>query len=228
LRKVSQAAAAELMDVSLRAVQAAAVVTDKGTPEEVDRVLSGQEAVTRAEKAIRDKEKEIREAAKANPSRFGDLAAQLDKKDAKVDPIHRELKKREKADTKKADVMQDANGTTVPDHLRDVWGDPWIAQVAEALEEVARDILPKALKKVEGKGGRYRFILSSEIMKALATAIEEVKVAHGQLTKNKPHAVCPDCGGESAAKKGAGKCDSCRSGGILPEWRYREIKKGRK
>ncbi len=214
----SVADAAATLNVGERTVHQARTVQEKGTKEEVAAVDRGEVPVGRAEKIIREKEKDIRDAAKADPDRFGDLAAKLDEKGAKVDPIHRELKKREKAGTRKKDVLKDATGYDVPDGLRDLFGDWWLIDTATALEQIARDTLKAVLARVQKKGPAYKFLLCSDILKSLAAAKTEIETAHAHLTEGRPHAVHRACEGKG--------CKDCRQAGWVPRWRLKELAEG--
>lgn len=209
--------AAAAAGLSPRTVASAGTVLEKGTPEEVEAVKKGEVAPSRAEKLIRDKEKDIRKAAKTDPDRFGDLLEKLDA-GGKVDPIHRELRKREKAGTRKKDVLLDQLERPVPDGLRDLFGDPWLGQTAEAVEAVVRDCLKRVKSAVERKGPRYKFLLCGEILKHLDSARTDLEIVHSHLAEARPHAVCPKCEGKG--------CKLCRDAGWLPRWRLKELKAG--
>src|SRR5262249_36514502 len=161
------------MNVSERAVRDAKTVWDRSTEEETAQVRAGEETVSRAAKIIRAKEKDIRKAAKDDPARFGDLAERLDK-GGKVDPVHKELRKREKKPTTKGDVIKDSLGNDVPDHLKDIFGDPWLNQVASAIEEIARDALTSITNKVVKKGQAYGWLACGEAVKNLNRSKEDL------------------------------------------------------
>ena len=207
LPEVDQAKAAELMRVGERTVRDAKAVQERGTAAEVEAVRTGTETVTRAAKIIHDKERDIRKAAADDPDRFGDLLAKLDG-GGKVEPVHRELRKREAAGTRKKDVLKDATGADVPAGLRDLFGDPWLLQTAEALEKFSRDTLKAVVAKVTRKGPAYKFLLCSDILKSLAAAKHELDTAVAHLAEGRPHAVHRACEGKG--------CKDCRQAGWLP------------
>lgn len=217
MRPTLDQAAAEV-NVGTRTVDSASAVLEQGTDAEIEAVRSGEQTVTATAAQIRqrNKAKEIKEAAKGDPARFGDLAERLKDKDAKIDTIHREYKKRLKDGTTKKDVLKDALGNDVPASLRDLFGDPWILQTSEGLEEFFRDTIKAIRAKVERKGTRYKFMVCGQIMKALDAAKLELEAAYSLLTEARPHAVCPKCEGKG--------CRLCREAGWLPCWRWRELK----
>lgn len=222
----TQAKAAESMDVSERTARSAKVVDDHGTDEEKAEVVAGKTTVSRTEKIIKGKIKDINEAAAADPERYGDLAERAKKPGAKIDPIHKELRKREATATKKGDVLKDRAGAIVPDHLKDHFGDPWMSQMAHAVEELFRDVLPHMLKTIQRKGEHYLHFMQSQATGACETAKRELMVLHGSLLHGRPHAVCPKCKGMSSEKASAPRCDPCDSAGWVPDWKYKELKKG--
>jgi ParB-like chromosome segregation protein Spo0J len=217
MRPTLEAAAAAL-NVGSRVVDSASAVLEQGTPAEIEAVRSGEATATATAAQIRERKKaeEVRKAAKDDPERFGDLAERLKGKDADVDAVHREFKKRQKAGTVKKDVLKDALGVDVPAGLRDLFGDPWLMQTAEAVEGFVRDALKSIRAKVERKGPRYKFLVCGSILKALDAAKLELETAHSLLCEARPHAVCPKCGGAG--------CKLCREAGWLTSWRLKELK----
>jgi ParB-like chromosome segregation protein Spo0J len=217
----TQASAAALLNVSDRSVRDAATVLANGKPREVAAVKAGEAAVATTAKEIREREqaKEIRQAAKEDPDRFGDLVAELDD-DGKVAAIHKELKKRQGKARAKGDTLKDALGVEVPSGLRDLFGDPWLVQTATALEEIHRDVLRSIRKRVDGKGPRFKFLHVAEVLKALDRARTDLEIAASQLAEARPYAVCPGCAGKGCKLL-------CRDAGWLPKWRHTELKKER-
>jgi hypothetical protein len=162
---------------------------------------------------------EIREAAQADPDHYGDLVEAMDG-NGKVDPAHKELKKRQAKARAKGDTLKDALGVEVPSGLRDLFGDPWLVQTATALEEIHRDVLRSIRKRVDGKGPRFKFLHVAEVLKALDRARTDLEIAASQLAEARPYAVCPGCAGKGCKLL-------CRDAGWLPKWRHTELKKER-
>jgi ParB-like chromosome segregation protein Spo0J len=223
LPEVGQARAAELLNVSERTVRAAKTVADKGTPAEVARVRAGEETVSRAEKILREKERDIRAAAAMDPNRFGDLAQRLDAGE-KVDPVHRVLRKREAAGTRKGDVLLDGTGLPVPDHLRDLFATPFLRDLSMMAESLVRDGVVKIYSKVKDNGHQFKWLLLGKIMKALESAKADLEVVWSHLSEAIPHAVCPKCKGASSVTDDAPNCDACRSTGYVTKWRWVELR----
>lgn len=223
----SQAEAAEALDVSERSVKAARTVQEKGTAAEVAAVDAGEVPVSRAEKEIRRKEKEIRDAAERDPHRFADLAGRLDQPGAKVEAVHKELRKREKAGTKKKDVLLDALEQPVPDHLRDLFASGFLMDSAGAVEEFVRDALPTLVSRLKKTGPRFKFLTLGEVLKTAERVETDLKIIHSLLTEARPHSLCPACKGSCSAKATAAKCEACRHTGYVTRWRLADLKKPR-
>lgn len=209
------AGAAEALNVSERTVKAAREVNEKGTAGEVQAVRSGDVTVSRAEADIRRKEKDIRDAAAADPDRYREFADRLDAGDKPAD-VHKAFAKERGRQTTKGEPMKDGTGYDVPMHLRDLFGDPWLLQTAEAVEVFVRDTLKTVKGRVVRKGTAYSFMLCGDILKALECAKEDLEIAHSQITEARPHAVHRACAGKG--------CKNCRMSGWLPKWRWAELR----
>jgi ParB-like chromosome segregation protein Spo0J len=211
----TQAEAAQAVGIGRATVQRAKTVLEKGTPAEIKKVDDGEVTVARAAKIIRDKEKDVRDAAEADPGRFGDLGQKLDDGVA-VERVHKELRKREKEGTQKRHVLLDATDHPVPAHLRDLFGDRWLRQTIEMVESLARDGVAKVIPKVKGKGPAYTHMKSNKVLEALDRARTELEIAHSLLNESKPHAVHRACEGKG--------CKDCARAGWVPKWRWVELK----
>lgn len=218
---LSQPDAAKLLGVSTRSVGDAAAVLGDGTPAEIAAIRTGEATVNETARQVRERKQaeEIREAAKADPERFGGLAEQLDD-GGDVGKVMREFRKRQAAGTTKAQPLKDQLGKDVPSHLRDLFGDPWIVQAAEAVEAIVRDALKQVKARVERRGTRYKFMLVGEIIKAIDCARTDLEIVVSHLNEARPYAVCPACGGKG--------CKLCREAGWLTRWRLKELKSSQK
>jgi hypothetical protein len=214
--------------IGRRTLQRAKVVETKGTEEEKEAVAKGKVTVSRAEKIIREKEADIRQAAKADPGRFADLVEKLDKKVA-VDRVHKELRKREAEGTRKAHVMLDCEEQPVPSHLRDLFATPFLRDLSKMAEDMVREGITRIHARVKDNGHRFKWLLLGKILKTCESAEEDLKVLWSHLSEAIPHAVCPVCKGKSSETDDSPSCNGCRSTGYVPKHRFVELRKeGRK
>ena len=132
-----------------------------------------------------------------------------DQKDA-----DKEAKRRESSKPKPK--AQDATGRTIPDCVKDVFGDTCLTESIADIEEAARLTL-RAHERLKRKIQYYPFAHVKDAFDSLADAEHALQLAADSIKPGQPHAVCPDCEG-----KGEG-CKTCRFGGHLPEWRFREL-----
>jgi hypothetical protein len=128
-------------------------------------------------------------------------------------------KKAKKKQTRGGDELKDAIGVDVPERIRDVFGDQWLAgylaQVDQWLLEIGAG---KWITQLKGKSKRYAaYLRAGDALENLAKALESLNLMRESIAAGIPHAVCPGCKGEK------GGCDDCRKTGWMPEWRYQEI-----
>lgn len=153
----------------------------------------------------------VKEAAKTDP-----VAAEIADEMGKTDNVEKAYKQlQERRRTTKKDILLDQLQVPVPDHLRDLFGDPMLSDCVEKLDGVVKE-LKSIRRQVVGKGDAWKFLLASDILKSLDATLAELEVAKAHLQAATPHAVCPLC-------KGAG-CNDCRQSGWLPRWRVAELK----
>lgn len=194
----------------------------QGRAKTVDELAA--EAAGTSDKTLR-KIDEIVEAAEADPESFGDLPAKMDES-GKVDPVHKELKqrrgsKKKRKPTTKGESLKDADGTEVPSLLRDLFGDSFLPDAAEAVEG-AIGVVKRVQRNIEKKGGAYgAFFLSSKTIALLTDAADALDSSLANINEARPHVVCGKCGGTPDKK-----CGDCRNSGWLPKWRAKELKTG--
>ena len=119
--------------------------------------------------------------------------------------------------TTKAEPLQDAVGEDVPNDLRDVFGDPWLSQLAELVDEMRTHInSPRVYGVLKGKSQAYSaFLRAGEALKLLKEADDHLEQVESIIRSGTPYAVHDECGGEG--------CSDCRKAGWLPKWRYDEL-----
>lgn len=166
--------------------------------------------------------REITHAAKADPKRYGDLVKMMD--ESGVEKAHREFKKRKAEPTTKADQLLDSLGNEVPSHLRDLFGDRMLTDCVQTVDEWLSGFL-KLKNIIKAKADALRWLSRENddkkkelhVLLALANANAELAIVRGHLVGCQPHAVCPVCAGK--------RCKECRHTGVVPQWRYQELKK---
>jgi ParB family chromosome partitioning protein len=178
-----------------------------------ERTKKDGEAIDPLHKEFK-KRQEIYAAAAEQPGIYGKLAERLKKEDTFT--VHRDFQKKVKEGTTKGEELLDQVGKPIPSHLRDLFGDRWLAQTAEAVEELSRDAIRVITDRVTKKGPAYKHLLCGDILKLLGEAAEALEIVHSHLTRGKPHAVHQAC-----ESKG---CKDCRQSGWLPIDRYKELK----
>jgi len=181
----------------------------------VNTRAAGATAAKMSEESYR-RAKEIVKAAEADPERFGDLAKDLEK-ERSVNRAYKELERRRLAGTVKADSLKDQLGNVVPDHLRDLFGDPWARKIADNIGQIL-DAMKDMHNKVKRVGPSYSFMLVSDILKDIAAGKAAMQGAQAALLSALPYALCPKCNG---VFKG---CEDCRKSGYVTEWRLGELK----
>src|SRR5262245_6103638 len=163
--------------------------------------LPKSDVPTRAEVEAKRKKGEVEKAAKTDPKRFGDLLVAL-KAGADLDKVYKELRKREKQVTTKGDVLLDQTEYPVPGHLRDLFGDRFLIDAAEAVESIGRDGVKHIIVRVEKKGPAFKYLACRETLKALQRAEDAIEVARSNLDAARPYAVHRTCEGKG--------CKECR------------------
>jgi hypothetical protein len=161
------------------------------------------------------KREEVYAAADQQPGVFGVFAERLKAEDTAT--VHRDYGRKVKQGTTKGEELLDATGFPVPAHLKDLFGDRWLVEAAQAVEEFARDTWKRIMSKVERKGQAYgSYFLLPEMMKTGALIKAELERYHALLTAGRPHAVHQRCEGKG--------CEDCRRYGWLTRWRWTELK----
>lgn len=127
-----------------------------------------------------------------------------------------------KKDPPRGQVL-DRLGNAVPDHLRDAFADPGLANLIEELEQVEAMIRPEPWLDRAGKlCDHYGFILIDKFKEHAWEAIRELQLALESLRAGVPHAVCPKCKGTDSKKDGK-TCRGCRGYGAVPSHRFGEL-----
>lgn len=168
----------------------------------------------------------ITAAAKSDPAKYGDLPALMDKES--VAAAWKEYQRRQ-APAK--GEMLDAVGQPIPEHLRDLFGDPWLDVLCRELSEGKKSLgLARLAARIKGKAERYLWVQYELIAGSpdkdrkfgwAESAVEFIESIIDHLKQNKPYAVCPCCGGKYAGKTLG--CKECRHSGAVPEYRFREL-----
>jgi ParB-like chromosome segregation protein Spo0J len=178
----------------------------------VDRIAEeagvGKETVRKIEQVVK--------AAEEDPKLFGDLPEKMNNES--VDAAHKELKKRAPKKPAAKQSILDADGFTVPDPLRDVFGDQWLNQLEEIIDGMRTQVnSPRVLSALKGKSGAYSAFLSAgEALQRLAEADDALEQVESIIRAGKPYAVHQECGGKG--------CTDCRNAGWVPQWRHNELK----
>jgi hypothetical protein len=128
---------------------------------------------------------------------------------------------------KERPVLLDRTGRQVPDILRDVFGDPTLAECideTEGIATVARDAMNAALKKLKARLKFYPFLLLDAYADRRQHLAQEVSRAVSVLENALPHAVCPVCGGQGALPccQGAGYLTRSGYDAMLADGRARK------
>jgi hypothetical protein len=111
----------------------------------------------------------------------------------------------------------DAAGVAIPAALRDVFGDPLLRDGATLLHDLeAKLSLTRFKIALRGKGQHYPFVKGSEVLNALEDARSAMQTALALVEGGRPTNVCPKCKGK--------KCGECRKSGLVPAWRFKELK----
>lgn len=132
------------------------------------------------------------------------------------------ISRKRKTNTKKSEELKDDLGNDVPEELRDLFGDPFLANTHEAVDDLMRKIKSQ-WNAVNGKGSAWKWLLTSKILEHLQTAEKLLKVVGTHLIEAIPHSVCPTCKGKGDDSEEG--CRSCKNSGWLPSWRLAELKR---
>ncbi len=132
-----------------------------------------------------------------------------------------QIERRDKPRTKKSDVHKDEVGVEVPSELYDTFGDRWLANAANEVEEAVRT-LRRIRLAVETHHRDYPWLLTNQIINWLKTAEQESVQAAENMLAARPYAVCQQCGGKGCSPKD--RANHCHRSGYLPKWRYEEVK----
>ena len=119
--------------------------------------------------------------------------------------------------TLKTDELTDACGATVPNKLRDLFGDNWLKQILAMIDESILVLDPDAMKKkLKGKSLAYaKWLRAGDAMDQLDAAYAAISVLRETIEAGVPFAVCPGCQGSA--------CDKCRATGWMPRARFEEM-----
>lgn len=125
-----------------------------------------------------------------------------------------------KRHTQKKDPLKDETGADVPDHLRDVFGDPWLRDLKEIIDGMSGQISSARVSgSLRGKSQAYSsFLKAGEILIALSDADKLLDLAESMIRAGTPYAVHQACNGIG--------CDDCRKAGWVPLWRHKELEGG--
>lgn len=110
----------------------------------------------------------------------------------------------------------DQLGNPIPDHLRDVFGDPALGESISELQALLNSLSPdKHIRRAKDRAHAHPYVLVSEMMQRLDGVTADLEAAIAILKNGAPYAICPHCGGDG--------CDDCRQAGYVPKWRYNEL-----
>lgn len=176
-------------------------------------------ARTRAEVEAERKAKEVHEAARLDARRFGPFADRLAAGEPVAD-VHKDFVKERNRPTQKKHALKDGRNVDVPDRLRDLFGNPWYEQFAEEVAEILTRVA-KLKRDVAAQGRLLKEWLPLERCEEFAgLALTNLRYLASQVASNKPHAVCPECGGDGCKAHGS----ACHKAGWLPKYRADELK----
>ena len=162
-------------------------------------------------------------AAKEDPARYGDLLDIMNTKS--VNAAHKVLLERQAQQSTKGQVMLDQAGVPVPDELRDLFGDPWVYELADQIGKWIDKLTDaKLVQQLKGKAPAYgAFLLTGEALKKLAGAVDLLEEFETIIQSGIPHVVCSKCKGLARPGINGIKCQDCRNAGWLPKWRADEL-----
>lgn len=113
---------------------------------------------------------------------------------------------------------KDVLGNTVPDHLRDVFGDSALQESIAEVEEFAKGFR-RLHERLKHKIQHFPYALADKLFEALADGEHAAQLVRDSLKPGLPYVLCPSCGGNNP------KCKVCRAGcGYLSQWRYEELR----
>jgi hypothetical protein len=212
--------AAEQMNVSTKSVDRAKVIQKRGSAKLQRAVAKGQVTITDAAIAALWPKK-VQDAALAKLA-AGEIRTLVAAAPPGCDEHGRPIKtgkgKRKKA---RRATVQDQLGAAVPEGCRDAFADPSLRNLVIELEQVAGMLTAESWLSMATKlVGHYPFLLIDKFKDHAYEALHRLQLAAEALRAGVPHAVCPTCQG----KPGEGAtCRTCRGGGYVPEWRYKEV-----
>lgn len=119
--------------------------------------------------------------------------------------------------TQKKDPLNDGVGVPVVDRLRDVFGDPWLHQLAAKAETWIEEIKDsKVIGALKGKSQAYSaYLRAGESLKMLAEVVKLIDEFHHTVKAGTPFAQHARCKGQG--------CDECRNTGWFPQWLHEEL-----
>lgn len=209
----------------------AAKVVDKGVPELVE-AMDKKEVSASAAAEVADLPKEEQKAAvrggtvkaKASATRKGKAKgkpAETPKPTAPGVIVITEEDEKEERAKREAAIHKDAHGNVIPPNLRDTFLDPELNETILDLERILDDL--DARYQLISKSLSHKPYIYCHFQRALGTLVEIVNPKSGTLrqtieylSSGIPHIVCA-CKGKNK------KCERCRGGGCLPQWRFDEL-----
>jgi hypothetical protein len=160
--------------------------------------------------------KSARKVKAANPHLFEQIKS--GKRTVHAAEKEVDAKKRDRRrPTQKKDALLDAEGVAVPSHLRDVFGDTWLDELAAIVDEIrCRINSPTVCSALKGKSQAYgAYLRAGEMVQKLTDVDDTLEEIESGIRSGKPYAVHLKCDGTG--------CEDCRKTGWVPKWRFDEL-----
>ncbi len=114
------------------------------------------------------------------------------------------------------EAIKDALGVVIPDTLRDVFADPYLAECVNKANGWADAFAYKSmLVTIQRRIRHLPYLRIDDLQKRCSDAEVALDSVLVTLRAGLPWCVCPACQGHG--------CADCRQGGYLPEWRHLEL-----
>jgi ParB-like chromosome segregation protein Spo0J len=194
------------------------------SPDKSDRQIAEEVGVSPSTVAARREEME-QEGAIAEPEKVSDKRGRKQKKRKAKKP----KAEANGAAPKAPNPTMDNEGKEIPESLRDVWGDDWIADSVRMIDQWREMISAPAkviFQGVKSKAKYFPFVRGSDAYDNITAALEKLELAREALAAGEPTALCPACEGKRKVDGPDGKvvCEKCRGAGLMPGWHLQDLR----
>ena len=115
-------------------------------------------------------------------------------------------------------LLKDDYGNEIPKRCKDAWGDKWIPQTLDFLEDVSEKFRKQRIAEgMHKRSKHYPFFVSKDVVDGCGFIISYLDDLIKHLKTFRPDGVCPSCSGSG--------CPDCRQAGLVPKEKYAELKK---